>query len=75
MLTTYRFRLYPTRTQESLLNETLETCRLLYNWMLAERRENSIGFYEQKRALVELKKREKYVRAVHSQVLQDVVLT
>jgi len=74
MLTTYRFRLYPTRTQESLLNETLETCRLLYNWMLAERRENSIGFYEQKRALVELKKREKYVGAVHSQVLQDVLL-
>ena len=74
MLTTYRFRLYPTRTQETLLNETLETCRLLYNWMLAERRESRIGFYEQKRVLVELKKREKYLRAVHSQVLQDVVL-
>ena len=74
MLTTYRFRLYPTRTQENLLNETLETCRLLYNWMLAERRESRIGFYEQKRVLVELKKREKYLGAVHSQVLQDVVL-
>ena len=74
MLTTYRFRLYPTRTQESPLNETLETCRLLHNWMLAERREKHIGFHEQKKSLVELKKREKYLRAVHSQVLQDVVL-
>ena len=74
MLTTYRFRLYPTRTQERLLNETLETCRLLYNWMLAERRENHVGFYEQKKTLVELKKREKHLRAVDSQVLQDVVL-
>src|SRR2546426_3748053 len=74
MLTTYRFRLYPTKTQESLLNGTLETCRLLYNWMLAERRENHVGFYEQKKTLVELKKREKYLRAVHSQVLQDVVV-
>src|SRR5712692_671510 len=73
MLTTYGFRLHPTKTQESLLNETLETCRLLYNWMLAERRENHVGFYEQKRVLVELKKREEYLRAVHSQVLQDVV--
>ena len=74
MLTTYRFRLYPTRTQENLLNETLETCRLLYNWMLAERREKHIGFYEQKKVLVELKKKEEYLKAVHSQVLQDVVL-
>ena len=74
MLTTYRFRLYPTKTKERLLNETLETCRLLYNWMLAERREKHIGFYEQKKVLVELKKKEEYLKAVHSQVLQDVVL-
>ncbi len=74
LTTTYRFRLYPTRTQERLLNETLETCRLLYNGMLADRRENHSGFYEQKRVLVGLKKNDKYLRAVHSQVLQDVVL-
>ncbi|MBI3022177.1 MAG: IS200/IS605 family element transposase accessory protein TnpB [Thaumarchaeota archaeon] len=74
MLTTYRLRLYPTRTQERLLNETLETCRLLYNRMLADRRENHTGFYEQKRVLVGLKKNSKHLRAVNSQVLQDVVL-
>jgi hypothetical protein len=44
MLTTYRFRLYPTKTQH-LMNETPETCRLLFNDMLADRRENHIGFF------------------------------
>src|SRR5438093_1471239 len=42
--------------------------------MLAERRANHTGLYEQKGVLVELKKREKYLRTVHSQVLQDVVV-
>ncbi len=46
MLTTYRFRLYPTQMQEHLMNETLETCRVLFNDMLADRREKHIGFYQ-----------------------------
>jgi len=36
----YKFRLYPTPTQERTLNKTLETCRRLYNLMLADRMEN-----------------------------------
>jgi hypothetical protein len=40
MLTTYRFRIYPTKTEARLMNETLETCRLLFNDMLADRRKN-----------------------------------
>ncbi len=74
MLTTYRFRLYPAKTQERLLNETLETCRLLFNDMLADRRENHTGFYEQKKAIASMKQDSKFLRAVHSQVLQDVAL-
>lgn len=42
--------------------------------MLADRIKNRTGFYEQQRALVELKTKDKHLRAVHSQVLQDVVL-
>ena len=71
---TYKFRLYPTKKQSSVMEETLETCRRLYNSLLAQRMENGIGFYEQKRKLVEVKKGDKYLKAVHSQVLQDVVV-
>jgi putative transposase len=71
---TYKFRLYPTRTQVRRLEETLETCRRLYNWMLDDRIRNHTGFFEQKKKLSELRKGDKYLKAVHSQVLQDVVL-
>ncbi len=74
MLTTYRFRLYPTKTQARLMNETLETCRLLYNDMLADRLENHTGFYEQKKAVARMKQGNKFLKAVHSQVSQDVAL-
>ena len=74
MLTSYRFRLYPTKTQARLMNETLETCRLLYNGMLADRVENHTGFYEQKKAVARMKQGNKFLKAVHSQVLQDVAL-
>ena len=56
------------------LNNTLETCRRLYNSMLADRTETQIGFYEQKRALTAVRKGNKFLKAVQSHVLQDVVL-
>ncbi len=74
MLTSLKFRLYPTALQTRMMHETLETCRRLYNSMLADRIENGRDFYEQKRMLVELKTKDKHLRSVHSQVLQDVVL-
>lgn len=74
MLTTYRFRLYPTKTQEHLMNETPETCRLLFNDMFADRGENHTWFYEQKKTITSMKPLSKFLKAVHSQVLQDVVL-
>ena len=70
----YKFRLYPTKAQEKKLEETLETCRRLYNFMLDDRIKNHTPFFEQKKKLVELKKEDKYLKSVHSQVLQDVVL-
>lgn len=71
---TYKFRLYPTETQVKIMNGALETCRILYNELLADRIENKTGFYEQKKMLVGLKKNNKYLKQVYSQVLQDVVL-
>ncbi len=42
--------------------------------MLDDRLKNHTAFFEQKKKLVELKKEDKYLKEVHSQVLQDVVL-
>jgi len=77
----YKFRLYPTKKQEKVLFWTLTRCRELYNAALAERKEayrmggKSIGYYEQKRDLPEIKAeiRQEY-QDIHSQVLQDVLL-
>lgn len=74
-LRNYKFRLYPTPQQETLLNATIETCRRLFNSSLEERSRNYvIGFYGQKRLLTERRRENKYQRHVHSQVLQDVLL-
>jgi putative transposase len=77
----YKYRLYPTSKQEQTLFWTLSRCRELYNAALSERRDayrmtgKSISYYEQKRDLPEIKTeiREEY-QAIHSQVLQDVLL-
>jgi putative transposase len=74
LLITYKFRSYPTTAQEKVLTNTIETCRRLYNAMLADRIENRTGFYEQKKTLTQVRKDSKHLKAVHSQVLQDVVL-
>ncbi len=77
----YKFRLSPTKKQEHKLFWTLARCRELYNAALSERKDaytyagKSVSYYEQKRDLPEIKAeiREEY-QAIHSQVLQDVLL-
>lgn len=46
----------------------------MYNSLLSERIESRIGFYEQKKKIVQFKQDNKFLKAVHSQVLQDVCL-
>ena len=76
----YRFRIYPSKEQRRILERTLQTCRILYNNLLAERRDSyrktgrSPGYYEQQQSLVLRKLSNSYMRQVHSQVLQDVTL-
>jgi len=52
--------------------ETIETCRRLYNGLLDDRIKNHTGTFEQNRALTARRKASKYLKQVHSQVLQDV---
>ena len=74
----YKFRLYPSKAQETTLNETLAVCRLVYNSMVHERTvvhergEKPPTFYTQVPALARWKTDHPELKTVHSQVLQNV---
>ncbi len=74
----YKFRIFPSKTQETALNETLAICCLVYNSMVHERtalREQGLKaptFYIQAPALAKWKKDHPELKTVHSQVLQNV---
>jgi putative transposase len=73
------YKLRPTRTQKARLEQTLETCRRLYNRALAERKDaweqeqRSLGFADQCASLPRLKEKSEFLPLVHSLVLQDVI--
>ena len=73
------YKLRPSRSQLAKLEETLVTCRHLYNDALAERKEaweneqQSIGFAAQSASLPQRKRSSSYLPSVHSQVLQNVL--
>jgi putative transposase len=75
----YKFRLYPTRQQETILEDTLDTCRLLWNLALEDRRihfkeTGKSRSYEDQAALLRIEKMNNpAINQVHSQVLQDVL--
>jgi len=79
MFMSYKYRLYPSKAQSLLLEQTLETCRQWYNTCLAERKEayenekRSVGKFEQLRKVRELKRSNPYATNVHSHILQVVV--
>ncbi len=79
MTRTYKYRLYPTTQQATTLTQWLTTCRWLYNTSLAERRDawhthqHSVSYYEQATQLQVVKKTNPFLKAVHSQVLQDTL--
>jgi putative transposase len=80
MLKTYKFRIYPTKRQETLLNFTLEECRWLYNQLLEQRislwknEKKSVSYYDQCKYSMELRYCRKGLLDIHSQVLQDVAM-
>lgn len=75
----FKYRLYPTQPQLRDLDRTLMLCRHLYNAALQERRDaykkagRTVGFYEQKRYLPEIRAELPEYKGVHSQVLQNVI--
>ena len=75
---TYRFRLFPTKEQEVLLNKHFGCVRYVYNHFLNERKKQyqankkSDNYYKQAAALTKLKNEEdtKWLKEVNSQSLQ-----
>lgn len=73
-----KYRLFPTKKQKRILQEQLNQCRWLYNYLLEER-ENSwkkekkgISYFQQCNSLPKLKKEYPSLNKVYSQVLQNV---
>ncbi len=75
----FKYRLYPTKPQARDLERTLSLSRQLYNAALQERREaykkagKTVGFYQQKRYLPQIRAELPEYKGVHSQVLQNVI--
>lgn len=78
MLKTYKYRIYPTKAQESILNKMLEQCRWLYNKVLETRKNayeqdgKSLGLYDTQNMIPQWKKEKESLKLVHSLVLQNV---
>jgi putative transposase len=76
---TFKYRLYPTKIQEQILSDVLESCRLLYNCALEQRKiaykqfRVSLNYYTQADELKPLKEYFPEYKNVHSQVLQEVL--
>ena len=78
MRQSFKYRLYPNKSQQQRIDETLEHCRLLYNHLLAERKEayaksrKTLSYVAQANSFPARKQAIPALHAVHSQVLQDV---
>ena len=75
----YKFRLYPTRSQERVFRQTLGICRELYNAGLQERRDAwrmrgaSVSYYDQQGQLKYIRTDREDVAAPYAKVLEDVL--
>src|SRR5262245_33613635 len=80
MRKTFKYRLYPNKHQQRLLDQQLEECRWLYNHLLAERRDaweqrqESVRLYDQQATLPALKAVRPALAGAQSQVLQNVAV-
>jgi putative transposase len=79
ILKTFKYRIHPSKAQNTCLNNTLAVCCELYNASLQERKDayrlerESVRYVEQANQLPDIKRIRADVAGVHSQVLQDVL--
>ena len=77
---TFKYRIYPTKKQQTILKEQMEICRTLYNNLLSQRKQGweeekkSFARFDQIYQIVQWKKGDDplSLKRVHSQVLQNI---
>lgn len=80
MTKAFKYRIYPKKSQQSILRKQLEQCRWLYNHLLEQRktafeeRKESLSCFGQQRTYKQLKADRPSLSTVHSQVLQNVAV-
>ena len=79
MLRRYRYRLYPTEDQKTLIAQHLGCCRLVYNWALARKNQAyhdegiSLSKYDLMKQLPALKAELPWLNEVNAQSLQQSI--
>jgi putative transposase len=79
ILKTYKYRLYPSKVQQRLLEQAVETCRRWYNACLEERKlaweneQKSVGKFEQLAKVKDYRRENGFAAQLHSHILQVVV--
>src|SRR5215211_2358331 len=75
---TFKYRLQPSKSQRTKLNQTLEICRWVYNETLATRKsfweedKKTLSLYDTNKLLTTWKQDHPELKGVFSQVLQNV---
>jgi len=78
MRKTFKFRIYPNKSQEGLLEQQLRLCRFLWNELLDIRKKyylwsgKSVSKIEMQNLIPEMKNLYPELKMVHSQVLQNI---
>jgi putative transposase len=73
----YKYRIYPTKEQEVLIEKHFGCCRFVFNKFLNERKEeylsngNSLSYYQNAKSLTEMKKELLWLKDINSQSLQS----
>ena len=75
----YKFRIYPNKTQECLLQKTFGCVRFIYNYFLDrrikayEQNKKTIGYNECSKELTQLKKEKKWLKEPDKSSLQNAL--
>jgi len=76
----FKFRLYPSKSQRTKMNGVLDACRWVHNKTIEVRKEawqergESVSYYEAKRLLPVWKAQHEFLNQAHSQSLQDAAM-
>jgi putative transposase len=73
MMRTYKFRIYPSKSIQRIIEEHLNICRYLYNYLLEQKTKNpKLNKMDTQKLITEHKKKNPELKKVHSKVLQMV---